>query len=141
MWDTKRMLKTAKSDSEKLPYQKPVLRLFGTVKALTATGTGPSDEGASGPGCPSVTHKPNSNCPSDRSLKENVVCVGNHPLGIGLYLFNFKPAYRSTCGLGRQFGVMADEVGRVMPEAVHVHPDGYKMVDYDMLGISRALPI
>lgn len=42
-------------------------------------------------------------------------------------------------GHGRQFGVMADEVEQVMPEAVSVHPDGYKMVDYAMLGISRNL--
>jgi hypothetical protein len=34
---------------------------------------------------------------------------------------------------------MADEVEQVMPEAVSVHPDGYKMVNYAMLGISRVL--
>jgi hypothetical protein len=34
---------------------------------------------------------------------------------------------------------MADEVEKVMPEAVSVHPNGYKMVDYAMLGISRSL--
>jgi len=33
--------------------------------------------------------------------------------------------------------VMAQEVGSVMPEAVCVDPDGYLMVDYAMLGISR----
>lgn len=34
---------------------------------------------------------------------------------------------------------MADEVEKVMSEAVSVHSDGYKMVDYAMLGISRNL--
>ena len=34
---------------------------------------------------------------------------------------------------------MADEVQRVLPEAVSTHPDGYKMVDYNMLKISRVL--
>jgi hypothetical protein len=56
---------------------------------------------------------------------------------MGLYLFNYKPDFRDEWGHGRQFGVMADEVETVMPEAVTVHPDGYKMVDYAMLGITR----
>jgi hypothetical protein len=58
---------------------------------------------------------------------------------MGLYLFDYKPEFRDTCGHGRQFGVMADEVEQVMPEAVSVHPNGYKMVDYAILGISRNL--
>jgi hypothetical protein len=27
-------------------------------------------------------------------------------------------------------GVMAQEVEQVMPEAIHIHPSGYMMVDY-----------
>ena len=50
-----------------------------------------------------------------------------------------RSTYRDAWGHGRQFGVMADEVERAMPEAVSVHPDGYKMVNYAMLGISRNL--
>jgi len=76
---------------------------------------------------------------SDPGIKECVIKIGDHPLGIGLYLFDYKTAYRDQWGHGRQFGVMADEVEAVMPEAVSVHPDGYKMVDYAMLGISRSL--
>ena len=72
---------------------------------------------------------------SDRAVKENIVRVGTHPLGIGLYLFDYKPEYRETVGFGRQFGVMADEVEAVLPQAVVMHPDGYKMVDYALLGI------
>lgn len=34
---------------------------------------------------------------------------------------------------------MADRFVRVMPEAIGLHPDGYKMVNYVMLGISRNL--
>jgi hypothetical protein len=55
------------------------------------------------------------------------------------YLFNYIPKFCDTWGHGRQIGVMADEVKKVMPEAVSVHPDGYKMVNYAMLGISRSL--
>ena len=132
------MEQTGRSNSKKRSYQQPVLKIYGTVKALTAGGTGQSSESAATPAhCAELDHKVNPNCPSDRSLKENIVCVGAHPLGIGLYLFNFKPAYRGTYGHGRQFGVMADEVERVLPGAVHLHPGGYKLVDYGVLGVSR----
>lgn len=61
---------------------------------------------------------------SDRRLKENIVRVGTHPLGIGIYEYDL---------LGkRQVGVMADEVEEVRPEAV-VEIGGYKHVDYGML--------
>jgi hypothetical protein len=53
-----------------------------------------------------------------------------------LYLFDYKSQFCGRLGYGRQFGVIAQEVEAVMPEAVVVHPDGYKMVDYGMLGIS-----
>lgn len=76
---------------------------------------------------------------SDRRTKENIICIGTHSLGIGLYLFDYKPKFRDAWGHGRQFGVMADEVEKVMPEAVSIHPNGYKMVDYTMLRISRNL--
>jgi len=140
-WGAQTMIETAQTNPNKRSYEQPVLKLYGTVKALTASGTGQASESDnSGNQCPDPNRKPNANCTtSDRNLKENIVSVGEHPLGIGLYLFNFKPAYRCTCGDGRQFGVMADEVERVLPEAVHVHPDGYKVVDYTMLGINRSL--
>ena len=72
---------------------------------------------------------------SDRAIKENIVRIGTHPLGIGLYLFDYKPAYRETAGFGRRFGVMADEVEAVLPQAVVMQPDGYKRVDYALLGL------
>jgi hypothetical protein len=63
---------------------------------------------------------------SDRRLKSNVVRVGTHPLGIGVYEYDIFGE--------RQRGVMADEVEAVKPEAVTTHPtEGYKMVYYGML--------
>lgn len=108
----------------KAPYSTPTLQIYGSVSAITRGTTGSGVEGLSGM---SMT--------SDRRAKENVVRIGTHSLGIGLYLFDYKPEYREQWGLGRQFGVMADEVETVMPEAVSVHPDGYKRVDYGMLRI------
>jgi hypothetical protein len=62
---------------------------------------------------------------SDRRLKSNIVRIGTHPLGIGVYEYDI--------GGERQRGVMADEVETVLPVAVLTRPDGYKMVNYGLL--------
>lgn len=59
---------------------------------------------------------------SDRRLKTNVRWIAEHPLGIGVYAFEM--------GGWPAIGVMADEVERVLPEAVAVHQSGFKMVNY-----------
>jgi len=110
----------------KAPYVSPKLRTYGVVSQLTAGG------GESGGDSMSMRAM------SDRALKENIVRVGTHPLGIGLYLFDYKPEYRESSGFGRRFGVMADELEAVLPQAIVMHPYGYKMVDYAMLGIDIA---
>lgn len=108
------------------PYHKPIFQIYGTVKQLTAGGSGTQVDGSN------VTKV------SDRITKENIVRIGTHYLGINLYLFNYKPEYSKKYGTSRQFGVMADEVEAIMPSAVSVHPEGYKTVNYAMLGISQA---
>ena len=110
-------------------YQQPVLRRFGSLHQMTQGSGNVNGDGGQGMMWPGG---------SDRSIKENIVRIGEHPLGIGLYLFDYKPEYRKVWGCGRQFGVMADEVQTVMPAAVSEHANGYKLVDYAMLGISRA---
>ena len=62
---------------------------------------------------------------SDRKLKSNIERIGTHKLGIGVYEYDIFGE--------RQQGVMADEVEKVMPEAVVMHPSGYKMVNYGLL--------
>lgn len=62
---------------------------------------------------------------SDRKLKSNIERIGTHKLGIGLYEYDIFG--------GRQQGVMADEAEKVMPQAVLMHPSGYKMVNYGLL--------
>lgn len=68
---------------------------------------------------------------SDRRLKEDIFEVGmDERTGLKLYEFAY------IGGSGRRYeGVMADEVELVMPEAVFEMPDGYKAVNYQMLGI------
>lgn len=64
--------------------------------------------------------------PSDRRLKDNIVHVGEWK-SLPVYEYNYK-------GSSARFrGVMADDVQKVMPQAVHRHPHGYLVVDYDML--------
>ena len=113
---------------KKAPYTSPQLRVFGAVNQLTAGRTG------SGTDSSSMRRRT-----SDRTLKENIVRIGTPPAGFGLYLFDYKPEFRETAGYGRQFGVMADEVEAVLPQAVVMHPDGYKRVDYALLGIDIAV--
>lgn len=113
-------------------YTIPRLINYGKVRTLTQAGTGRFVESFFNP------KNPNRK-PSDRITKQNIVKIGDHPFGIGLYLFDYRPEYREEYGHGRQFGVMADEVETVMPEAVSIHPDGYKMVDYGMLGVSHSI--
>lgn len=62
---------------------------------------------------------------SDRRLKSNIERIGTHPKGFGIYEYDLF-------GERRQ-GVMADEVEKVIPDAVKVHETGFKMVDYSRL--------
>lgn len=113
----------------KRPYATPELRVYGSVAALTQSGGfSRATDGRRASRRPSF--------PSDPRLKENIVRIGTHPtVGVGLFLFDYRPEYREQYGQGRQFGVMADEVEAVMPAAVSLHIDGYKRVDYAMLGV------
>jgi Chaperone of endosialidase len=112
------------------PYKAPELRVFGKLHLLTQGSAGSRTDGGG-------TRRM---AMSDRRCKQRIVRVGVHPLGIGLYLFDYKPEFHASWGRGRQFGVMADEVESILPQAVSVHPDGYKRVNYAMLGIGLARP-
>ncbi len=117
-------------------YTAPSLIKYGSVRVLTQSGTGASLESAIGSSGMCRTNDLAKPC-SERHVKENIVRIGNHPFGFGLYIFDYRPEHCGEWGHGRQFGVMIDEVEIVMPEAVCKYPDGYKRVDYGMLGISR----
>jgi len=68
---------------------------------------------------------------SDRRLKTNVELAGIDPVsGFNLY------EYEYTFLPGKKFrGVMADEVEAVMPEAVFTDANGFKSVNYGMIGV------
>lgn len=62
---------------------------------------------------------------SDRRLKSHIVKLGQHAKGFGIYLYKIFG--------GWQIGVLAQEVQKVLPDAVAVHPSGYLMVNYSKL--------
>ena len=115
------------STSAKKNYKSPSLNRFGALGRLTQGSGGNGNDGGG-----SMTMK------SDRQVKRNVVLVSNLPSGLGLYLFDYLPEFGSPGCNGRQLGVMADEVEQVIPKAVCVHQDGYKIVDYSLLDIRPA---
>ena len=62
---------------------------------------------------------------SDVRLKSDIIKVGDHPLGIGIYEYDIFGR--------RERGVMAHEVLAVKPEAVIQRSNGYLMVNYGAL--------
>jgi hypothetical protein len=64
---------------------------------------------------------------SDRRLKSEIEKIGTIHGGI--------PFYEYMIFGRRERGVMADEIEKIMPEAVVTNPNGFKMVRYDMLGL------
>ena len=125
-------LSSSDENSQKItrqPYNTPFLLTYGSVAELTQSGpTGVSEGGGS---------SSNKKSASSRDMKENITAIGRHPLGFGLYLFDYKAEFRGHYGYGRQFGVMIDEVVNVVPAAVGIDESGYPVVDYSMLGIHR----
>jgi hypothetical protein len=67
---------------------------------------------------------------SDRRLKKNIVRVGSHPRGFGIYRFNYL--WSDT----PYVGVLAQEVLERAPDAVTTGPGGYLAVDYAKLGMA-----
>lgn len=64
---------------------------------------------------------------SDVRAKTDIERVGSTDSGLSVYTYRYK------FGGPRQMGVMAQEVERVRPDAVTMHPSGLKMVNYGKL--------
>lgn len=62
---------------------------------------------------------------SDRRLKSNIEKVADHPNGFGIYEYDIFGR--------RERGVMADEVEKIVPEAVSTDKSGFQVVDYARL--------
>ena len=66
---------------------------------------------------------------SDKILKENIVKVGQSPLGFNIYEWNYLWSPE------RFRGVIAQEVQKIKPQAVLSNIFGYLMVDYSKLDV------
>lgn len=121
----KRAIAEAPTRCSQKAYRPPELTTFGKLHLRTQGSAGDVGDGMASM---SMTM-------SDRRAKENIVRIGTHPMGVGLYLFDYKREFHGSRDGGRHLGVMADEVEQVLPQAVTMDPDGYKRVDYSMLGI------
>jgi hypothetical protein len=77
-----------------------------------------------------IASSSNASAPSDRRLKKNILRVGSHPRGFGIYRFNYL--WSDT----PYVGVLAQEVMERAPDAVTTGPGGYLAVDYAALGMT-----
>ncbi|TRD11811.1 tail fiber domain-containing protein [Erythrobacter insulae] len=124
-----------KTSRERQTYVRPVLLYYGSVRNLTGGSSGPGNDGFGG--FSGLTGGGMDMGMSDRRLKQNVRKIGDHPAGFGLYLFDYRPEFSEICSGQNVFGVMADEVRKVCPDAVSLHRSGYWMVDYARLDITQ----
>jgi len=67
--------------------------------------------------------------PSDKLLKENIKKLGESPSGLGIYKFNY-------IGNAKKYiGAMADDVKKVVPEAVVTMANGFLGVNYNLIDV------
>src|SRR5262245_41227970 len=119
--------KTPPSSAPRKAYRQPKLVRYGDVRLLTRSGSAATMESMAAP----------TGMSSSRAYKENIVKIGQHPRGFGLYLFDYRREFQPLYGSGRRFGVMAEEIEGIVPEAVSVNERGHIVVDYGRLGIRQ----
>ena len=67
---------------------------------------------------------------SDRRLKENIKKIGESISGLGIYKFNY-------IGKTKQYiGAMADEVIKIVPQAVALRSNGFYGVNYSLIDVT-----
>lgn len=102
------------------------LSVYGSAGGLRGGG------GTYGTGIPS--NPPRGNWASDIRLKENIVKIGKALSGLNIYEWNYKSAPNT-----RYRGVIAQEVIKVVPEAVVKDNDGFLSVIYDLLDVNMEI--
>ena len=70
---------------------------------------------------------------SDERLKEDVVEFTTLSNGIKIYRWKWSEEAKELVGDQPAFGVIAQEVQEIMPDAVTEGPDGYLRVNYGMI--------
>lgn len=72
---------------------------------------------------------------SDERMKEKIIFKKKMPNGLNLYEFEYKKEFKTIAGHGRFEGYLAQEVEKKYPKAVQIESNGYKSINYSMLGI------
>jgi Chaperone of endosialidase len=109
----------------------PLVRTTPTV-AMNGVGRIPAVR-VPAPRVPTFTPAPphvSSTITSDIRLKRDIAELAQLPNGLHLYRFRYRWSDELYVGL------MAQEVARVVPDAVIRGPDGYLRVDYNRLGVT-----
>jgi hypothetical protein len=72
---------------------------------------------------------------SDIRTKENIKVIGKLNNGLNVYSFEYKKEFKDSeyAGHGEFIGVMAQEVEKIIPDAVFTGKDGYKVVNYSLI--------
>jgi hypothetical protein len=72
---------------------------------------------------------------SDERMKENIRFKKKLPNGLRLYEFEYKKQFKGIAGHGRYLGFMAQDVEKLYPNAVKIESNGYKSINYSLIGI------
>jgi hypothetical protein len=74
---------------------------------------------------------------SDIRTKKNVKFIRKIKPGLNLYKFEYKKPFKKLkgAGYGTFYGLMAQEVEKLYPKAVITENNGYKSINYSLIGI------
>jgi hypothetical protein len=74
---------------------------------------------------------------SDIRMKKNIKFIRKIKPGLNLYKFEYKKPFKKLtgAGYGSFYGLMAQEVEKIYPKAVITENNGYKSINYSLIGI------
>lgn len=125
--------------SRKQVYVRPNLISYGSVTVLTKGGGASPPENTTGNNPVTCSQNSAKSClPSDIRYKQDIVRMGSHKAGFGIYLYEYRSAFQSHFGYGKFLGVLAQEVIECLPEAVVANDSGFFSVDYGVIGTLTA---
>ena len=109
-----------------LPSAAQFLTTEGLLQPIgqAAAGVGTAIKAATGPAAIAA---------SDSRLKTNITEAGKTSSGINLYTWEWNEEGKKIAGDQPTFGVIAQEVMKIIPDAVTMYEDGYYRVDYSRI--------
>ena len=78
-------------------------------------------------------------CRSERRLKSNINFIGNSPMGIPIYEFEYKNPLHAPYGPGKYIGTMVDDLQKLGFGYSIFEKDGSLWVDYDKIDVDCKL--